>query len=87
MSNITWPDFVDGGPVPGAGHLNAAKLNEIKTSTNSKLEFEPAATYSAISASVIPRLVRVAADETNNGLLTWYIHTGTALELFNFLTP
>lgn len=86
MSNVSWPTKI-GSTVSTTSNWTAPEVNAAKAAINSKLELELSATYAAISSSVIPRLVRVAADETNNGLLAWYIHTGTALELFNFLTP
>lgn len=40
---------------------------------------ENAATYAAISNSIEKRLIKVTADETNNGNKSLYLHDGTTL--------
>jgi hypothetical protein len=51
-----------------------------KASGGSGMGFELAATYSAITGSVAPRLIEVTADETNNGNNSLYLYNGITLK-------
>jgi hypothetical protein len=54
--------------------------NLVEKVGGSGMALETAATYSAISLSTDKRFVLVTADETNNGDMSLYLYTGTALK-------
>jgi hypothetical protein len=50
------------------------------TASAGGLGFEIAATYSAITGSVAPRLIEVTDDETNNGNNSLYLYNGISIK-------